>query len=194
MTQLADILGITPARLGNHLARLRSIGLVTTERSGRHVGYRAAQQDLRPLLDGLATFAGGTIPVPYPVKDHLQSCYDHAAGVLGVGIMETLLERNALTRSEGAGEAALRLGPAAGAVLADFGVDIEQLGNDRRVLASPCLDRLLRRPHLGGSLGAAVLSALLERGLVHQVADSRELRIDSSTRHTLAQLVPGLAT
>ena len=39
MVQLADAMGISPPRLGNHLARLRAAGLVEVEHTGRHAVY-----------------------------------------------------------------------------------------------------------------------------------------------------------
>jgi DNA-binding transcriptional ArsR family regulator len=192
MTQLADILGLSPARLGNHLTRLRAAGLVTAEHHGRHVTYRINDPGIAALLDALARFAGGSLPTPDPVRRPTRLCYDHAAGVLGVGILTTLLDRDALVRPDPQADG-LILGPAAAEVMAEFGVDLGATVVGRRKPATQCLDRSLRRPHLGGALGAEILAALVRDGLVRLGRDDRELTIAEEHRARLTELVPDLA-
>jgi len=45
-----------------------------------------------------------------------------------------------------------------------LGVEVDALGRGRRPLTRSCLDWSERRPHLAGELGAAMLTALLDRG------------------------------
>jgi hypothetical protein len=47
----------------------------------------------------------------------------------------------------------------------------------RRRFACACLDWSERRPHLGGALGAELLSVLLKKGWVERDLDSRALAI-----------------
>jgi hypothetical protein len=58
--------------------------------------------------------------------------------------------------------------------------------------ATSCLDRSLRRPHLGGSLGHAVLVGFEEQGLVDVDCPSRTLTINTRRRKRLTNLLPGL--
>ena len=190
MTQLADVLAVSPARLGNHLAKLKRAGLVVTEQSGRHVTYRLADPGITAVLDALADFAGGTFPVPGPAQPAERLCYDHAAGRLGVALLDSLLAEQALRRASYETDE-LALGPAAGETLARFGIDPAGLQQGRRKLATSCLDRGLRRPHLGGALGHAILASLLDEGLV-QAADDRMLTYPDPPPARLRQLIPRL--
>lgn len=47
---LADQLGVTPSALSFHLKELLHAGLVTQERQGRHLVYRAALEAVRGLV------------------------------------------------------------------------------------------------------------------------------------------------
>src|SRR6476620_7764309 len=58
MSQLADALGVSAQRLGNHLARLRTAGLVTVEHTGRHAVYRVGHGGVGEVLAALARYAG----------------------------------------------------------------------------------------------------------------------------------------
>src|SRR3954468_3458838 len=57
MSQLAQALGVSAPRLGNHLARLREQGLVTVEHTGRHAVYRVAAPGLGDVLAALSRYA-----------------------------------------------------------------------------------------------------------------------------------------
>jgi hypothetical protein len=90
-----------------------------------------------------------------------------------VALLDELVARGALQRPNGDTDE-LILGPAAAAVLADFGVNTDKLAPGRRKLATHCLDRTLRVPHLGGALGAILLDSLVSRDYV-RVTANREL-------------------
>ncbi|NHC46473.1 ArsR/SmtB family transcription factor [Motilibacter aurantiacus] len=198
LSQLADALAVSPSRLGNHLGRLRAAGLVSVERSGRHAVYRVGRPQLPPLLEALAAYAhaAGAAPgvrAPGPA-DIAHTCYDHLAGRLGVAVLRLLVDRGALGQPDGAGDE-LALGGDLSA-LAELGVeparlDAGRLDAGRRKAATACLDRSHRVPHLGGALGAAVLSSLLAQELVATRPGSRELTITARGRERLPVLVPG---
>jgi len=192
MSQLAEILDITPARLGNHLSKLRSAGLVDAEHQGRHVTYRIHDRSITSLLDALATYAGGTLPLPSAPEQPERLCYDHAAGPLGVALLDHLLDHEALRRADDSSDE-LQLGPGAPRVLERFGVDADALQAGRRKLATSCLDRSLRRPHLGGLLGHTLLASLQQQGLIDTDPTARTLTINRRRRKDLATLLPGLA-
>lgn len=193
MSQLAEILDITTARLGNHLTKLRTAGLVDAEHVGRHVTYRIHDRSITSLLDALATYAGGTLPRPSTPQQPERLCYDHAAGHLGVALLEHLLDHDALRRANDSSDE-LALGPAATPVLQTFGIDAEALQPGRRKIATSCLDRSLRRAHLGGSLGHTLLAQLQERGLIDTDPSTRTLTINWRRHNELATLIPGLTT
>jgi DNA-binding transcriptional ArsR family regulator len=56
MSQLAEALGVSPPRLGNHLARLRAAGLVTVEHAGRHAVYRVTGGGIADVLTALSRY------------------------------------------------------------------------------------------------------------------------------------------
>ena len=50
---LAVIVGLTPAALSQHLARLRALRLVATRRDGQTIWYSLASAEVRAVLDTL---------------------------------------------------------------------------------------------------------------------------------------------
>jgi DNA-binding transcriptional ArsR family regulator len=186
LSQLADALGVTAPRLGNHLARLRTAGLVAVEHTGRHAVYRAAAPGLGDVLTALSRYANAD-PAEGPPRanDSARTCYDHLAGRLGVAVFGTLVERGALT---GDGRA---LGPDP-AYFGELGVDLSAVDPGRRKLATACLDRTRRLPHLGGALGRSVLDAFLDAGLVAP-AGERELTVTAAGAERLPVLLPGFS-
>jgi DNA-binding transcriptional ArsR family regulator len=187
--QLADAVGVSTPRMGNHLARLRDAGLVAVTHEGRHARYRVTRADLGAVLTSLTRFAHGDAPsfARSPSRaDVAHTCYDHAAGRLGVTVFATLVDRAALSTVDDR----VTLGPNEPAFW-DFGVDPATVDAGRRKLVTACLDRSHRLPHLGGALGEAVLSALVREELVERVPDSRELVITPAGREKLPALLPG---
>jgi hypothetical protein len=132
----------------------------------------------------------GSAPRKAPTPDIARTCFDHAAGRLGVAVFSTLIDRGGLT-APGGGE--LTLGPQTSA-FTDLGVDPYALDPGRRKLATACLDRTYRVPHLGGALGSAVLDALVARGLVTRSAGTRGLTITADGAARLPVLLPGFTT
>ncbi|HEY6924355.1 MAG TPA: hypothetical protein VI653_12860, partial [Steroidobacteraceae bacterium] len=61
--------------------------------------------------------------------------------------------------------------------LAKLGIDVMAARRARRQFASPCLDWSERRPHLGGAVGAALLTSALSKGWLLRDLDSRSLRV-----------------
>lgn len=189
--QLADAVGVSTPRMGNHLARLRDAGLVLVVHEGRHARYQVARADLGGLLMALTRFVHGDVAsfARSPSRaDLAHTCYDHAAGRLGVTVFSTLVDRGALSPVNGG----VDLGPNELAFW-DFGVDPSMVDVGRRKLVTACLDRSHRLPHLGGALGEAVLSALVREKLVARVPDSRELVITPVGGARLPSLLPGWA-
>jgi hypothetical protein len=74
-------------------------------------------------------------------------------------------------------EQVYRLSDSGEALFAGLGIEVQDLNTLRRKFACPCLDWSMRRPHLGGSLGAALLQTALKRKWVTQDLDSRALAL-----------------
>ena len=113
-----------------------------------------------------------------------RTCYDHLAGRLGVGLTDALVANGALVR----GDSAFTLTATGERLLDGLGVDVAAARAQRRSFARSCLDWSERRPHLAGSLGAAVATTLLDRRwLVRRPAD-RGLTVTAEGRAGLAAL------
>jgi DNA-binding transcriptional ArsR family regulator len=174
-TELAAVAGVTKATASAHLARLLDARLVAVDTQGRHRYYRLADADVARLLESLMGVAVRTGAVRVragprePALREARVCYDHLAGDVGVGVLDALLAQR-LLRAEGE---ALRVTKRGTEVLAELGVDVGALAAQRRPLCRRCLDWSVRRHHLGGAVGAALLQRLLALGWARRAKDSR---------------------
>ena len=117
----------------------------------------------------------------------LWTCYDHLAGRLGVEFADALQQREYLVTSGGAYEPTSK-----GEIfLNEFGIDCLQLSS-RRALATQCLDWTERRSHIGGALGAGLLSAMLKKGWLAKSRIPRLLRLTAAGESELRRKL-GLA-
>lgn len=185
MSMLASEAGVSPSTASAHLNRLVEGGLLVVRRQGRHRYYELASRDVAGALEALARIS----PVR-PVRSlradtkaramrMARSCYDHLAGHLGVAVMRSLLDKGAvrggdgLHRPERAEQDRLsapgkdidyQLTPTGAELLAGMGVPLSAAAaaRKRRPLVSYCVDWTEQRHHLGGTVGAAMLSRFEE--------------------------------
>jgi DNA-binding transcriptional ArsR family regulator len=183
VSELAAALRVTMPQLSNHLRRLREAGLVRVERTGRHAIYALADESLEALLPLLDRLTGRvtTLP-PQPDAEDGRTCYDHLAGRLGVALYATLRERGAL-RDEPDGTVEVD----DDAPLRGLGVDLAQVGGDRRRFAFECFDAQQHAPHLAGALGDALAEALIARGWVER-GEGRAVRVTPAGERGLRKL------
>jgi DNA-binding transcriptional ArsR family regulator len=182
--ELAQQINLPEPQLSNHLRRLREKNYVEVAKQGRAATYRLTDPRISDVVSGLLAATGTSPHVPvvtgHPELMFARSCYDHVAGELGVHLCEGLLERNALvTTPEG-----LALGPDAEPCFATLGVGMTSLP-PRRKLAALCPDWSHERFHLGGALGAALLTGLMSKDWVRAVAKSRQLELTAAGRRGL---------
>jgi DNA-binding transcriptional ArsR family regulator len=174
-TELAEVAGVTKQTTSTHLAKLMGAGLLAVERQGRHRYFRLADRDVAQLLESLmgVAFRAGAVRVRgsprEPALRKARVCYDHLAGELGVLAFESLAKRR-LLRSEGD---RLELTMSGRRFCRDLGIDVGALAASRRPLCRTCLDWSVRRHHLAGTLGAALLTRCLELGWGRRVKGSR---------------------
>jgi DNA-binding transcriptional ArsR family regulator len=135
-TELAAIAGVTKQTMSAHLSKLLGASLV---RAG---AVRLVSSPREPALR------------------KARVCYDHLAGEAGVAAHEALLRIGAFDLSGGA----QRLSEAGAGWFKNLGIDTQPAALQRRTFCRPCMDWSERRHHLAGSLGAALLSRLYERG------------------------------
>ncbi|WCB96380.1 hypothetical protein DSM104299_05139 [Baekduia alba] len=166
--ELAVAAGIAPSTATEHLDRLERGGLVVTERVGRRREVRLAGPEVGRALEGLAAIAPPKKVTGLRAWHHgealraARSCYDHLAGQAGVALADGLVRSQILR----AGDGAFALTDRGADRLADFGLDVEAILGARRATARACVDWSERRPHVGGALGAALLTEILDRDWV----------------------------
>jgi len=186
-TELASLADVSASTASAHLARLKDLALVRLHVQGRHRYYSLADKRVAQALEALMVIGQNPAPTFKPhTPDRLQfarTCYDHMAGTLAVLLHDRLLEGGWLVETD---EQAYRLSESGEAPFEGLGVEVRDLSTLRRRFACPCLDWSMRRPHLGGSLGAALLQVALQRKWVTQDLDSRALALTVVGRKEMA--------
>lgn len=174
-TELAQEAGISPPTASSHLSKLQTGGLVAVEQQGRHRYFRLSGSDVAALIEnitGVAARAGHARLRTGPKEPALRQarvCYDHLAGNLGVQLFDSLVDRRLLAL----GKDELRLTPRGERFVTDFGIDLAALGHSRRPLCKSCLDWSVRRHHLAGALGGALLERIFALKWARREKDSR---------------------
>jgi DNA-binding transcriptional ArsR family regulator len=175
-TELAGIAEITKQTASAHLAKLLDAQLLAVESQGRHRYFRLADDDVAHLLESLmgVAFRSGAVRLRSsprePALRQARMCYDHLAGDQGVLIFESALQRKLIRRAP---EKGLVLTPAGADFFCRFGIDVDDLARQRRPLCRSCLDWSVRRHHLAGAIGAALLRQVFARGWARRSKDSR---------------------
>jgi DNA-binding transcriptional ArsR family regulator len=178
-SELALRAGLSPQAATAHLKKLVAAGMLSARDAGRHRFFRLASAEIGHAIETLAAIAAPARIVALDQSTTLErmrlarSCYDHLAGRLGVGITDRLIERGAIAR-RGADFALAARGESA---FAELGIDLDEAQAQRRTFARACTDWTERRPHLAGSLGAAVLEVFLRNRWVARNSQNRALRI-----------------
>lgn len=207
---LAAEAGLSPQGVSAHLAKLRAAGLVEVEKSGRNRYYRLSGPAVADVIEALARLAPAR-----PVRSlregtraqalrAARTCYDHLAGRLGTAVTAALLDQGALAAMDGDATTGRRpgdplsaqlathpyeLGPRAGAVFGELGVDLPAVraARSRRPLLRFCLDWTEQRHHLAGRLGAALTAALLDAGWLSRAGrPQRAVRLTESGADALS--------
>jgi DNA-binding transcriptional ArsR family regulator len=173
--ELAREAGVTAQTASSHLAKLTAGGLIEGRKQGRHTYFALSGPDVAQVIEalsGLAARAGHTRVRPGP-KDpalrHARVCYDHLAGDLGVGMLDSLMRRGLIV---GSGES-LVLSADGEAFMTALGLDVPALSALRRPLCKGCLDWSVRRSHLAGALGAALLDRFFTLGWAQREPGTR---------------------
>ncbi|MDD0968777.1 MULTISPECIES: ArsR/SmtB family transcription factor [Pseudomonas] len=186
-TELATLADVSASTASAHLAKLKDLALVRLHVQGRHRYYSLADKRVAQALEALMVIGQNPAPTFKPhTPDRLQfarTCYDHMAGTLAVMLHDRLLETGWLVETD---EQVYRLSDSGEAFFEGMGIEVKDLSTMRRRFACPCLDWSMRRPHLGGSLGAALLQAALKRKWVTQDLDSRALTLTALGRKEMA--------
>jgi len=175
--ELARETGLPSGTVATLLARLQDLHLLAQLRQGGRSYYRL-NAPAAALLERAAGLAARPARVRVrtgprdPALRRARSCYGHLAGELGVWLFERLAARGLLTPGGGVHEVT----QAGARFFADFGVAVTGLGEPA---CGTCLDWSVRRPHLAGSLGKALLARLYVLGWAAPGRATRAVRFTS---------------
>lgn len=194
--ELATHAGVSAATMSAHLKLLVDEGLARVRPQGRHRYFGLADGDVAHALEALLRLADGRggeaaadlrrwqRPAMRGLR-HARSCYGHLAGELGVGWREALLAKGWV---RAAPDGRYELSDAGREALA--GLLPEGLAATGRMLYD-CVDWSERRDHFAGPLAVAWLEAMLARGWLQRVGQSRELRVTPLGKPMLVDGLPG---
>jgi DNA-binding transcriptional ArsR family regulator len=173
--ELAREAGVTAQTASSHLAKLQTGGLLIGRKQGRHNYFALSGDDVAGVIEalmGLAARTGHTrvrTGPKEPAMRRARVCYDHLAGDLAVSMLEHLTARGFVTE---AGDD-LSLTSTGRTFMEALGLDLPALTRSRRPLCKGCLDWSVRRTHLAGALGAALLDRFYALGWASREAGSR---------------------
>ena len=174
-SELAGEAGVTKQTASAHLAKLVEAELLEVEQQGRHRYFRLSGDDIGELLEslmGVAAARKSTRIRTGPKEPELRRarvCYDHLAGELGVGLFDAMRANNWLTVKAHD----VDVTKTGRAFCTTFGIDLDELAAERRPLCRTCLDWSVRRSHLAGSLGAALLDRMFELNWAKRIKGTR---------------------
>jgi DNA-binding transcriptional ArsR family regulator len=155
---------IAPSSASMHLSKLVNAGIISVIKRGRLKFYRISTAAVAHPIEALTVIAAPGNAVRQVARSSInpfafaRTCYDHLAGRLGVEIVAALLGNNFIQPC-GRGYEVTEAGSE---WLSELGIDCQALRSERRLFATQCLDFTERKHHLGGALGAAILSRMLE--------------------------------
>ena len=180
-TELAGVAGITKQTASAHLSKLLDAQLLTMRSQGRHRYFQLADADVAHLLEslmGVAYRAGAVRLLTGPREQALRKarlCYDHLAGDIGVQIFDSLVRGRLLKPAEDS----MLLTKEGELFFCEFGIDLDSLAKHRRPLCRGCLDWSVRRHHLAGSVGAALLQRIFVLRWARRARNSRVVTFSS---------------
>jgi len=179
-TELAALADIGTSTASVHLAKLKEQQLVKVIAQGKHRYYQLGSAEVATALESLLAIAGAPQarfqPSTPPRLRKARTCYDHMAGELAVKLYDYCLEQAWLIGDK-EDNSAYELSEAGEEALINLGIDITTTRKTRRRFACSCLDWSERRPHLGGALGAAILTVSLKQKWLERDLDSRALSV-----------------
>lgn len=171
--------GVARSTASEHLAKLVAAGLVKVRLDGRHRYYSLSAPAVAEALESIEGVANTLAQschgrsAPARAALHARCCYDHVAGWVGVRLAEAMFSLNYLEHTRDG----TRLTESGRAWLSSIGVDFDDLQQSPRRLLRLCPDWSENAIHVGGSVGAAMLTGFLTRGWMRRKRRSTVLDI-----------------
>jgi DNA-binding transcriptional ArsR family regulator len=185
-TELAIRADVSAQSASMHLNKLVQADLLAVESQGRHRYYRFRKPETAYVIEALANLITTHTPEspshtstlsrsnalsssdPTGIR-YCRTCYDHLAGKVAVEITNRLVHQK-IVSLENDHYDVTRKGLQ---WFNTLGIDAESLRHERRQFARRCLDWSERKPHLAGSLGAALLNTWIDSGWITRQKNSR---------------------
>jgi len=172
-SELAMAAAVSPQTASAHLSKLLSGGLVISERNGRQRLFRLKNADVAVAIEALGALAHNSGTSAIPEMRFARTCYDHLAGVLAIALRNQLLRKGALGHRKNA----FTVTPAGKQRLHTLDINADLLHGLRRSFAHQCLDWTERHRHIGGAVGAALLSRFIEMNWLARMRETRAVRV-----------------
>lgn len=174
-TELSHAAQITKQTASSHLAKMIDAQLVVVNSVGRHRYFSLADHEVASALEQLISLAYRIDAVKLrtgPADEVMRKsrvCYDHLAGEIAVSLFDSF-KRQRFIRVVGDSVTVTESGEL---FLQARGIDVAILKRSRRPLCLACLDWSVRRHHLAGAIGAAILAHSLGREWARRRKGSR---------------------
>lgn len=189
-SELALEAGVSLPTASSHLAKLMDGKLLTVASQGRHRYYALAGSEVAAMIEaisGVAAHSGPQRARPGPRDKSMREarvCYDHLAGDHAVAMFDRFIAEEILVRDDDT----VRLGPSGASYFAGVGIDTTGLSNSRRPMCRACLDWSVRRSHLAGSLGTAILDKIIGEKWARRPTGSRVVEFTPTGRKAFEKL------
>ena len=176
-TELAFAARITPQTASTHLAKLTEAGLLSVVRDGRHRYFQLASPTVVDMIDGIVAVALQKRPRYRPLSREARAlsaariCYDHLAGRLSVDLTDAFVARKYVVLDDAAAE----ITAAGTRFFTEFGIELPARRSTLRHLCRLCLDWTERRPHIAGTVGAAITKRYFDLGWMERMKRSHDV-------------------
>lgn len=184
-SELAMTASVSAQAASAHLAKLVGGGLIVCEQIGRQRLFRLKNSDVAAAIEALGALAHKSGKVDIPEIRFARTCYDHLAGVLAIALRDRLLDLGALGHKKNQ----FAVTPAGEKLLSSLDIDVTALRGARRAFAHKCLDWTEKHHHIGGALGAALLSRFLENRWLARIRDTRAVRLTHAGERELGRIL-----
>ena len=172
-SELAVAANVSAQTASSHLAKLSVGGLIIPEQKGRQRFFRLSGTDVAVAVESLGALAHTNHAPAMPELRFARTCYDHLAGALAIALRDQLLKKGILKHKADS----FLLTPSGEQFLRSLKIESGPLRELRRSFSRKCLDWTERHHHLGGALGAALLSRFFEMKWLVRMRSTRALRL-----------------